>query len=145
MASVLKKENIILDCKPAPKEEVIRRVGEIMVQQGFCTERYVEGMLEKEQVFNTYMGNQVALPHGIESVRDQVLNTGLVILVFPEAIEWGADEKVRLVIGIAAKGDDHIGVLSRIAIYCFEQENVDHIVESSADEIYQIFNSEEQA
>jgi PTS system mannitol-specific IIA component len=139
MAEILKKENIILACSPAPKEEIIAKIGHILKDSGYCTETYVQGMLAKEKVFNTNIGNQIAIPHGIEDVRDEVLMSGMAMMIFPEGTDWGTDEKVKIVIGIAGKGNEHMSLLSRIAIYFMDPANVEHIVHSDVNEIYSIF------
>ena len=139
MAEILKKENIILACAPAPKEEIIAKIGHILKNSGYCTEVYVQGMLAKEKVFNTNIGNQIAIPHGIEEVRNEVLNSGMAMMIFPEGTDWGTGEKVKIVIGIAGKDEEHMSLLSRIAIYFMDPANVDHVVSADVDEIYTIF------
>lgn len=142
MEEILKKDNIILNCPPAPKEQIIERIGNILKDSGYCTDAYVKGMLAKEKVFNTNIGNQIAIPHGIEEVRDEVLRSGIAMMVFPQGTDWGTDEKVKVVIAIAGKGDEHMSLLSRIAIYFMDPENVEHVVQSNVDEIYHIFEEE---
>ena len=95
-------------------------------------------MLDKEPVFNTAIGNGLAIPHGIESMRGEIKNSGLVIMTFPEGIDWGG-ETVKLVIGIAAIGEEHMDVLTKIADACDSEEAVDEIVAKSVDEIYDMF------
>ncbi len=46
---------------------------------------------------------------------------------------------VRIAIGIAGKENEHIEILSSIAILLSEAENVDKAVNGTADEIYQLF------
>lgn len=43
-----------------------------------------------------------------------VIRTGLVVLQYPQGILFG-DEKAFLVIGIAARGDEHMDILSALA------------------------------
>ena len=88
---------------------------------GYVEERYIEGMLVREQSVSTAIGNLIAIPHGESDYKRNILSTGLVMLLYPEGIAWGT-ETVKMVIGIAAKGDEHLGVLSRIAD-TFEDEN----------------------
>ncbi|NLH63531.1 MAG: PTS sugar transporter subunit IIA [Erysipelotrichaceae bacterium] len=142
MTEILKKENIILGCASAPKEEIIARIGQILKDSGYCTEAYVQGMLAKEKIFNTNIGNQIAIPHGIEEVRNEVLHSGMAMMIFPAGTDWGTDEKVKIVIGIAGKGEEHLSLLSRIAIYFMDPVNVEHVVSADVDEIYTIFGQE---
>jgi len=69
--------------------------------------------LEKES-FATYIGNGVAIPHGMESGKKFVKNTGISYIQCPKGVEWNG-ETAYLIVGIAAKDDDHMGVLSTLA------------------------------
>ena len=138
-AGLLLKKNIFRNHKPAPKEEIIREIGKIFYEGGYTTEKYTQAMLDKEPMFNTAIGNGVAIPHGIESMRGEIKNTGLVVMTFPNGTDWGDGETVKLVIGIAAVGEEHMDVLKKIADACEDEEAVDAIVAKSVDEIYQMF------
>ena len=138
-AGLLLKKNIFVNRTPAPKEDVIREIGQIFYDCGYTTEKYTQAMLDKEPTFNTAIGNNVAIPHGIESMRGEIKNSGLVIMTFPEGTDWGDGETVKLVIGIAALGDEHMDVLQKIADACEDEEAVDKIVAMSVDEIYDKF------
>ena len=138
-AGLLLKKNIFLNHKPAPKEEIIKEIGRIFYEGGYTTEKYTQAMLDKEPMFNTAIGNGVAIPHGVESMRGEIKNTGLVVMTFPEGTDWGDGETVKLVIGIAAVGEEHMDVLKKIADACEDEEAVNAIVAKSADEIYDLF------
>ena len=43
-------------------------------------------------------------------------------------MEYGDGEVAHLIIGIAGKGDEHLEILSKIAIVVSEEENVERIV-----------------
>ncbi|MBQ4045498.1 MAG: PTS mannitol transporter subunit IICBA [Lachnospiraceae bacterium] len=137
-SGLLLKKNIIINHPTAPKEDIIREIGKIFYEGGYTTEKYTQAMLDKEPVFNTAIGNGLAIPHGIESMRGEIKNSGLVIMTFPQGIDWGG-EIVKLVIGIAAIGEDHLDVLGKIADACDSEEEVDAIVAKSVDEIYDMF------
>ena len=135
----LLKKNIFMNHAPATKEEIIREIGQIFLDGGYTTDKYTQAMLDKEETFNTAIGNNVAIPHGIESMRGEIKNTGLVIMTFPEGIDWGDGETVKLVIGIAAVGDEHMDVLQKIAQACEDEEAVDAILAKSTDDVYEMF------
>ena len=64
--ALLYRENIRVNCEAQPQEEVIRQVGQMLVDSGYVDQPYVEAMLEREKSFSTFMGNGLALPHGVE-------------------------------------------------------------------------------
>ena len=96
----------------ADQAEAIERVGSMLVAQGHVTPAYVAAMHAREAIISTYLGNGIALPHGTD--ESQVLRTGLAVAQFPAGVPWG-DEPARLVIGLAATSDEHIGIMSRLA------------------------------
>ena len=132
---VIEKQNIFLNQKPDTKENVIRRIGAVFSERGYTDESYTQAMLDKEKVFNTYMGNFVALPHGIEEAKKDIKKTGIVIMTFPEGQDWGAKELVKVVIGIAAVGNEHLEVLSKIALSFSDANGIDRMLSMSEEEI----------
>ena len=136
---VLEKRNILLNQKPDTKENVIKRIGAIFSAEGYTDDNYTQAMLEKETVFNTYMGNFVALPHGIEAAKKDIKKTGIVLMTVPEGQEWGAAEKPKVIIGVAAVGDEHLEILSKIALSFSDAEGIDRLLGMSEDDISAIF------
>lgn len=57
---LLYRENIRVNCKADTQEAVIRQVGQMLVDSGYVDPAYVEGMLEREKSFSTFMGNGLA-------------------------------------------------------------------------------------
>jgi PTS system mannitol-specific IIC component len=112
----LSNENIFLGMKATSKEEVIKFAGEQLVKLGNVSEEYVAGMLAREQLVSTYLGENIAVPHGTIEAKQYVQNTGIVFCQFPEGVQWGEDEDdlAKMVIGIAAQGDEHIQVITAI-------------------------------
>ncbi len=130
---ILRKENIVLNASLAAKEEAIRFTGDILVKQGYVESSYVEKMLEREQITSTYIGNNVAIPHGTEDAKSAVKETGLSVVTVPEGVDFGGNE-VKILIGIAGKGDEHLEILSKIAIVCSEEENIEKLVNATSEE-----------
>lgn len=95
------------------KEEAIRQVAASLISAGNVKDGYVEGMLARETQTSTYLGNGIAIPHGTTDTRDQVLETGVQVYQFPQGIAWG-DETAYVVIGIAAKSDEHLALLRQL-------------------------------
>lgn len=138
--AILSTDNIVLNEKASTKEEAIRITGQLLVDKGYVEEGYVEKMLEREQLTSTYMGNYVAIPHGTEDAKKEIKESGIAIIQVPEGVEFGGGNIVKLLIGIAGKGDEHLDILSKIAIVCSEEENVNKIVNaSSKEEVLSIF------
>ena len=113
-AGVLNKENVLLGLKSESKEDAIRRAGELLVKGGYVKEPYVEGMLARERDITTYIGKGIAIPHGENAVKEQILKTGIVVLQYPEGVKFG-EGTAHFVVGIAGKDNDHLAILANIA------------------------------
>lgn len=111
---VLKKDNIKLNQPSVNKYEAIRMAGRLLAESGYVDESYIEAMIEREDDLTTYIGCGVAIPHGVGRAKDFIKKSGIVVLQFPEGIDFG-EEKAYLVIGIAGVGDEHMDILSNIA------------------------------
>lgn len=138
--SILTKENIRLNTAVGSKEEAIRMTGSILVEKGYVEADYIEKMLEREELTTTYMGNFVAIPHGTEDSKDFVKESGISFIQVPDGVDFGAGNIVKLLIGIAGKNNEHLDILSNIAIVCSEEENIEKLVHAkTAEEILAIF------
>ncbi|WP_408007835.1 PTS sugar transporter subunit IIA [Pseudalkalibacillus sp. A8] len=139
--TILTANNIVLDTKLSSKEEAIRFVGGILYEQGYVESGYIDEMLKREEITSTYMGNFVAIPHGTDAAKKSVKETGLSIVTVPDGVDFGDGNTVKLLIGIAGKGNEHLEILSKIAIVCSEEENIDNILQAGTpDEVISIFN-----
>lgn len=139
-AALLLRKNIVLGCAPVTPEEAIRRCGQLLVDSGYVEEAYIQGMLDREASFSVAIGNHVAIPHGTNDVKPLIQRTGMVVMTYPEGIDWNGD-KVKLVIGIAAKGEEHLQMLGRIVGIAASEEDTDALVASAdVDDIYNKLN-----
>ncbi|MGJ7922778.1 PTS sugar transporter subunit IIA [Neobacillus sp. LXY-4] len=138
--SILTKENIILNTTVGSKDEAIRLTGSVLVSRGYVEADYIEKMLEREELTSTYMGNFVAIPHGTEDSKQYVKESGISFIQVPEGVDFGAGNIVKLLIGIAGKNNEHLDILSNIAIVCSEEENIEKLVNAqTAEEVLAIF------
>ncbi|AST96875.1 PTS sugar transporter subunit IIA [Shouchella clausii] len=138
--SILKAENIKIGASVASKEEAIKLAGQVLADQGYVNEQYIDKMFAREELTSTYMGNLLAIPHGTEDAREDVTQSGLSILLLDQEIDWNGNP-VQLVIGIAGKGDEHLEILSKIAIACSEEDNVRALLQvKTADDVLDFFS-----
>lgn len=124
---VLALENIIITDDIKTRTEALEIINDHFVAGGYATKRYLEGMIKKEKEFDTNIGNGLAIPHGSVDYKDEILKTGLVVLVCKNGIKWN-DEDVNLIIGIAGKGDEHLDVLAKLATEFDTKEKVDQFI-----------------
>ncbi|QGH33307.1 PTS mannitol transporter subunit IICBA [Gracilibacillus salitolerans] len=138
---LLREENIFLNQEFATKEEAIRFAGEVLVKAGYVEDSYVDAMIDRENVTSTYMGNNVAIPHGTEEAKKAVLRSGFTVLQVPNGVDFDGQE-AKLIFGIAGKDGTHLDILSGIAVVCSDEENIEQMVQAkTTKELLDIINS----
>ena len=112
----LTEKDIFLGLTAQNKEEAIRFAGQKLVDNGYVKPVYIEAMLERERLTSTYLGESIAVPHGTIEAKDSVINTGIVFCQYPAGVQFGeeADDKAKIVIGIAARNNEHLDVIAKL-------------------------------
>jgi phosphocarrier protein FPr len=110
----LTKNDITLQQAAADKTTAIKAIAKQLTEKGLVAEKYVEGMLNREQQNSTFLGNGIAIPHGTTDTRELVNKTGVAVHHFPQGVNWGNGNVVYVAIGIAAKSDEHLGILKQL-------------------------------
>lgn len=130
---LLTKDNIVLNANLEDKEQGIILSGQILVDQGYVKPGYIDDMLERERNFGVYIGNHVAIPHGLLESESKILKSGISVIQVPEGVAFG-ENTAYVLIGIAGKGDQHINILQKIAMVCMDIENVKEIKNAKSEE-----------
>jgi multiphosphoryl transfer protein len=110
----LTPQNIRIGARAGSKNEAIRAAGQVLVESGFIEPGYIESMIGREGQANTYLGNGISIPHGMAKDRELIRATGISVVQLPEGVEWGPGKVAHLIVGIAAKSDEHLGVLAAL-------------------------------
>lgn len=128
----LAPENIHLGLKANNKEEAIQFAGEQLVKLGYVKPAYIQGMFEREKLVSTYLGESIAVPHGTIEAKESVIKTGIVVCQYSEGVLFGDDEDdiAKLVIGIAAKNDEHISVITTITNALDDPDAIEALINS---------------
>jgi mannitol PTS system EIICBA or EIICB component len=135
---LLRPENVFLNQEFADKEEAIRFAGKALFNAGYVKESYIEAMIERDNMTSTYMGNDVAIPHGTEEAKKDVIKSGFTVLQVPNGVDFDG-QKARLIFGIAGKDGTHLEILSGIAVTCSDMENIEEMARANtAQEIIDI-------
>ena len=110
----LTPQNIRIGARAGSKNEAIRAAGQVLVESGFIEPGYIESMIGREGQANTYLGNGISIPHGMAKDRELIRATGISVVQLPQGVEWGPGKIAHLIVGIAAKSDEHLGVLAAL-------------------------------
>ncbi|WP_395639853.1 PTS sugar transporter subunit IIA [Pseudolysinimonas sp.] len=126
MTNVLDLDRIKLSGDARTRDDAIREVGALLVDSGSVTQAYADAMFDREASVSTYMGNLLAIPHGTNEAKDGIISSALAVIRYDQPIDWNGNP-VRYVVGIAGKGDDHLGILSGIAIAFSDEATVEKL------------------
>lgn len=139
----LNTETIALGQTATDKDHAIQQVGELLVNAGYMAEPYINSMRGREAVANTLLGNGIAIPHGLQEDRDYIHRTGIAVLQLPDGVVWKDGEKAHLIVGIAARSDEHIQVLSNLTDVLASPALADELAHTTnAERIVQVLNGQ---
>ncbi|WP_334467985.1 fused PTS fructose transporter subunit IIA/HPr protein [Arsenophonus sp. PmNCSU2021_1] len=126
------------------KQHAIAQVAQALINAGYVTPDYLIGMQKRENQASTYLGNGIAIPHGTVETRHNVLQTGVQVFQFPQGIDWDNGHKAYIVIGIAAKSEEHLTLLRQLT-HILSDENIAKrlATTTSIDTIYNILLAQE--
>jgi phosphoenolpyruvate-protein phosphotransferase len=129
-------EDVRLAVAAADKEAAIRAAGGLLAERGYIDPGYVESMLGREGQANTYLGSGIAIPHGMAEHRELIRRTGVAVVQLADGVDWGGGQLVRLVVGIAARSDEHLGILAALTDVLDDPVLAEHLGRTgNADEI----------
>jgi mannitol/fructose-specific phosphotransferase system IIA component len=138
---VLPKEGIRLGLRAADKWDAIRQCGAVLTELGAVEDGYPDTMLEREKSVSTFIGEGVAIPHGTDASRALVRRTTLGVLQFPGGVDWDG-QTVSICVAIAAKGDEHVTVLSALAQILMDPAQAEQLrTSASVDAVYDLLES----
>jgi PTS system mannitol-specific IIA component len=143
LTDLLAPASIRLDAVAADRDDAIRQAGAALLEAGAIDPSYIDAMLERENSVSTYVGEGVAIPHGTLAGKDAVKDDAIAVLRFPDGVDWDGNP-VNVAVGIAAKGNGHIALLSQLATVLLDPEKAAALREASAPErVYELLASDE--
>ncbi|MCD2499693.1 MULTISPECIES: PTS sugar transporter subunit IIA [Microbacterium] len=121
--SILRPDSVRIHPNGTTQEAAMKEAADILVAAGAVTDGYFAAMQLREATVSTYMGNELAIPHGTNETKDTILESGLSLVRYDGGVDWGG-EPVSFVVGIAGKGDEHLEILGRIAILFSDEDDL---------------------
>lgn len=143
LTDLLAPASIRLDAVAADRDDAIRQAGAALIEAGAVDPSYVDAMLERENSVSTFVGEGVAIPHGTLAGKDAVKDDAIVVLRFPAGVDWDGNP-VSVAVGIAAKGNGHIALLSQLATVLLDPDKAAALREATtADRVYELLAPDE--
>lgn len=131
---ILNEGNIVLNAATEGRYEAIERAGKLLADNGYVEPDYIEGMRKREAEVTTYIGNGIAIPHGTSQYVKHIKTSGIVVLQYPEGVDFDEGNIAYILIGIAGRNDEHLKILSSIALVCQDENNVSKLRHATAKE-----------
>ena len=139
-------QQIILNAQVTTKDDVLELISKNLSSLGLVNGDYLDALLEREEKVSTYLINGVAIPHGVNEAKQQVVKTGVFIVQVPQGVVWDSKGDVaRLIVGIAAKGKDHLSLLERLSNAVTDEASAELLATTTdKHDILQALNAQEQ-
>ena len=96
---VLARESVRIHADPATRDQAMQEATDLLVAAGVVTPAYYEAMRERERSVSTFMGSELAIPHGTIETMAAVHGTGLSFVRYDGGVDWDG-HRVRFVVGI---------------------------------------------
>jgi PTS system mannitol-specific IIA component len=136
MSQILEPRNVIAAGTAGTRDEAIREAGALLVESGAVDDDYVASMFEREASVSTFMGNGLAIPHGTNDAKESILRSALSLVRYDNPIDWNG-QPVRFAVAIAGLNNEHLEILSKIAIVFSDEDEVQKLIDAgSAEEIF---------
>ncbi|WP_010524163.1 PTS mannitol transporter subunit IICBA [Nesterenkonia sp. F] len=142
---VLTLDRVRIHSGSATQQEAMAEAADVLVSAGAVTEDYLAAMQAREETVSTFMGNELAIPHGTGDAKDAVKASALSVARYDGGVDWGG-QQATFVIGIAGVGDEHLQILSRIAKLFSKTETVEQLKAATTErELHELLSSIEQS
>jgi mannitol/fructose-specific phosphotransferase system IIA component len=140
MPNLLTEAGIHFGATASSKGEAVALCGAQLVALGAAEQSYADAMWEREQIASSYLGNNVAMPHGTDESRKFVNFGQIVFIRFAKPFIWD-DEEVKLCIGIAAQGDEHVEIIGNLADALLDDEKFETLLTTTTkSQVLEILN-----
>lgn len=143
MPPILKKECMLFHMEAANKLEAIRQMTEVFDKEGYLDNKdlFQKDVLDRENVFSTYIGYGIGLPHG---KSNGVKEAGLCIARLDRPVIWAEEtgNEVSLIIMIAVNNEDagdlHLQILSKLSRLLMHEEFRTELISGNEEDVYQV-------
>ncbi|WP_347099493.1 PTS sugar transporter subunit IIA, partial [Streptococcus mutans] len=90
-----------------------------------------------DKELSVYMGNFIAIPHGTDDAKKDVLKSGITVVQVPDGVNFGTEDDPQVatvLFGIAGIGDEHLQIIQNISIFCADVDNVVKLADAQTED-----------
>lgn len=124
------ENNIVLNASFKDKTEAIEACADIFIKGGYTDPQYKADMIARDKDVSVYLGNGVALPHGLANSKKTIRYSGICFIQVPDGVDFDGDT-AYLLIGVAGKGEEHVEVLGKIAEIMLDTHAIEALKKAS--------------
>lgn len=145
MKNLLKLENCFIRNSVTDWKDAIEVAVRPLVEQGYCEERYIDGIFENTEKFGPYyvLMENLALIHA--STSQGAIKTQLAVTVLKEPVRFKPDGyDVRVLVTLVAQDpESHLGAMQAVSRIFTDPEQVQELLDATSSEtVYEIFVTE---
>lgn len=130
---ILTLEQIRIHSGAATQDQALQEAADILESAGAVTSDYLQAMRDREATVSTFMGSELAIPHGTNAAKAAIKASALSVVRYDGGVDWSGDH-TTFVIGIAGVGDEHLEILSRIATLFADETEVAKLKAASTEQ-----------
>lgn len=123
------EENIILNASFKNKREAIEACADIFIQGGYTDESYKRDMIQRDKEASVYLGNGIAMPHGLATSKDAIHYSGLCLIQVPEGVDFDG-ETAYVLIGVAGRGEEHVDILGHVGETLSDESLIEALIKA---------------
>ncbi len=144
---IISLDDINIENSISSKDTLLKQIATDMFNKGYTSNNYLQGLVDREAQTTTYLMNGVAIPHGTKEFKDRVLKTGVIIYQIPNGIDWNEQgDKVHLAMAIAANGDQHLKLLSKLTSIIMDEKQASYLgTKANKNEILAAFSETKES
>lgn len=120
------EQNIVLNASFKNKREAIEACADIFIKGGYTNESYKADMIKRDAEASVYLGNGVAMPHGLATSKQTILHSGICFIQVPKGVDFDG-ETAYLLIGVAGRGEEHVDILGQVGGLLCEDGTIDQL------------------
>jgi PTS system mannitol-specific IIC component len=136
------QEHIMFKMEAKNKWEALLQIGQKLIRMGHVEKGFVQEMRQRELIQSTYIGNGVAIPHGMDGESEYIIKSGIVIAHYPKGINFGSGETAYLLIAVVGRHFEKIGHVAQIAYMIDTVGFVNQLIQAkSKKEMYDLFSN----
>ena len=119
LSRLVQPEYVVLGIEPGTKEQVLAQLVRPLMMQGVLPQdrAFLEGLLRRERIVSTAVGNGIALPHLRNPAENPIQGPAVIVGVCPKGTDFGASdgEKTYLLFIVSTDSEVvHLRIMARL-------------------------------